>query len=163
MASDNEKRDNLEATIRLYRELNDEIEKEKKSKRGLHSAEKQLSLLREEAANNQRIINEYYKNADVLLDEQKDDLKEILSRQREIVEEEKMLDEAIELAKDMLAKSPLGLRMTKDAINLTMDSPSLETMIRLDNRGQIVCTASKDLMEAFQAFFEKRKPNYPLR
>ncbi len=80
-----------------------------------------------------------------------------------IVDEDKLLDAALELANEMITKSPLGLRMTKEAINLSLDSPSLETMIRLDNRAQLACSVSKDMMEAIQAHFEKRKPKYPLK
>lgn len=89
MATEKERRDNLEATLRLYQELNNEIKEEMKSKKGLRDAEAQLRLLREESANNQRMINELMKNASVLTEEQKNDLKEILSRQRAIVDEEK--------------------------------------------------------------------------
>ncbi len=74
-----------------------------------------------------------------------------------------LLNSANELAESMLAKSPLGLRMTKEAINLSLDSPSLETIIQLENRSQMLCSSSSDIMEAINAFFEKRDPKYPLR
>jgi enoyl-CoA hydratase/carnithine racemase len=80
-----------------------------------------------------------------------------------VVEEDKLLETAIELAENMLHKSPLGLRMTKQAINLSMDSPSLETIIQIENRGQILCSMSNDVMEGLKAFYEKRDPEFPLR
>ncbi|MHA1804937.1 MAG: enoyl-CoA hydratase/isomerase family protein [Promethearchaeota archaeon] len=80
-----------------------------------------------------------------------------------VVEKEKLLESGLELASDLLAKSPLGLRMTKEAINLSMDSPSLETIIQLENRTQMLCSTSSDLNEGIAAFFEKRKPKYPLK
>lgn len=80
-----------------------------------------------------------------------------------IVDEEKLLDSARELAKVMLSKSPLGLRMTKQALNLSLDSPSLETMIQLENRGQVLSGSSKDVLEAFSAYMEKRVLKFPLR
>lgn len=80
-----------------------------------------------------------------------------------LVAEDKLLDSALELAKEMLKKSPLGLRLTKQAINLSLDSPSLETIIQLENRAQMLCSASNDIMEGIQAFLEKREPNYPLK
>ena len=79
-----------------------------------------------------------------------------------VVEEAKLLDTAIELAESMLHKSPLGLRMTKQALNLSLDSPSLETILQLENRAQMLCSASDDIMEGIQSFFEKREPKYPL-
>jgi len=79
-----------------------------------------------------------------------------------IVEKDKLLESAMEIAEVLLSKSPLGLRLTKQAINLSLDSPSLETIIQLENRGQVLCSNSKDVMEAFNAYMEKRKPNFPL-
>jgi len=80
-----------------------------------------------------------------------------------VVEEEELLDSGINLAKELLKKSPLGLRMTKQALNLSLDAPSLETIIELENRAQMLCVTSDDIMEGVQAFFEKRDPKYPLR
>ena len=80
-----------------------------------------------------------------------------------LVDEEKLLDSALELAKDLLKKSPLGLRLTKQAINLSLDAPSLETLIQLENRAQMLCSTSDDIMEGIQAFMEKREPSYPLK
>ncbi|MFX1322865.1 MAG: enoyl-CoA hydratase/isomerase family protein, partial [Promethearchaeota archaeon] len=77
-------------------------------------------------------------------------------------DETKLLDAAMVIAKSLLTKSPLGLRMTKEAINLSLDSPSLETIMQLENRSQMLCSTSDDLLEGVNAFFEKRRPKYPL-
>lgn len=77
-------------------------------------------------------------------------------------DENELLASALEIAEELLTKSPLGLRMTKEAVNLTLDSPSLETIMQLENRSQMLCSTSADLMEGINAFFEKRKPKYPL-
>jgi enoyl-CoA hydratase/carnithine racemase len=79
-----------------------------------------------------------------------------------LVEEDKLLDSALELANEMLKKSPLGLRMTKQALNLALDSPSLETMVQIENRGQVLSGSSADVLEAFYAYMEKRDPKFPL-
>jgi len=79
-----------------------------------------------------------------------------------VVEEENLLDMAIELAENLLHKSSLRLRMTKQAINSSLDSPSLESILQLENRAQMLCSASDDIMEGVQSFFEKRDPKYPL-
>lgn len=78
-------------------------------------------------------------------------------------DENQILESAIELAKNMLSKSPLGLRMTKQAINLSMDSPSLETIIQFENSSIVLTFSSKDVNEASSAFFEKRTPKYSLK
>lgn len=80
-----------------------------------------------------------------------------------VVEEDKLLESGTELANEMLNKSPLGLRMTKEAINLSLDAPSLETIIQIENRNQVVTGTSKDVVEGVTSFFEKRNPKYPLR
>ena len=80
-----------------------------------------------------------------------------------VVDEANLLDEGIKLAKQLLTKSPLGLRMTKQAVNISLDSPSLETIMELENRAQMLCSTSNDLTEGAQAFFEKRDPKYPLK
>lgn len=74
----------------------------------------------------------------------------------------KLMETAIEIAENLLLKSPLGLRMTKEAINLSQDSPSLETIIQLENRAQMICSTSSDVLEGVAAFFEKRKPKFSL-
>lgn len=78
-----------------------------------------------------------------------------------VVKGEELLEAGTELAKNMLKKSPLGLRMTKEAINLSLDAPSLETIVQIENRSQMLCAQSKDVSQGIQAFFEKRDPEYP--
>ncbi|MHA1413711.1 MAG: enoyl-CoA hydratase/isomerase family protein [Promethearchaeota archaeon] len=76
---------------------------------------------------------------------------------------EVLLETAIEKARELLRKSPLGLRLTKKAINLSMDSPSLETMVQFENSSMVLSFSSKDVNEASAAFFQKKEPKYPLR
>ena len=76
-------------------------------------------------------------------------------------DETSLLSEAMKIAENLLTKSPLGLRMTKEAMNLSMDSPSLETIMQLQNRAQMLWSTSDDLLEGVNAFFEKRRPKFP--
>lgn len=76
-------------------------------------------------------------------------------------DETKLFKAAIEIAENLLSKSPLGLRMTKEAINISLDSPSIDTIMQIENRTQMLCSTSTDLLEGINAFFEKRKPKYP--
>lgn len=80
-----------------------------------------------------------------------------------VAEKEKLLETGMEIAKDLLSKSPLGLRMTKEAINLSLDSPSLENILQFENSSIVLTFSSKDVQEASSAFFEKRKPKFPLK
>ncbi|WP_310475305.1 enoyl-CoA hydratase/isomerase family protein [Sandarakinorhabdus sp.] len=64
------------------------------------------------------------------------------------------------LVAEMLATSPIGLRMTKEGLGTSIDAPSLEAAIAMENRNQLMCAASDDFKEGLAAFMEKRPPNY---
>ena len=61
---------------------------------------------------------------------------------------------------EMLATSPMGLRMTKEGLNMAVDAASLEAAMAIENRNQILCAQTEDVKEGMQAFIEKRKPVY---
>lgn len=56
------------------------------------------------------------------------------------------------------AYSPFGQRMTKQVYRSTIDAPSLEAALDVENRTQILANGSEDAAEARRAFLEKRKP-----
>ena len=64
------------------------------------------------------------------------------------------------LAEEMLHASPLGLRLTKDALNHSIDAGGLEAVIAMEDRNQILSSRSNDFREGIAAFLEKRKPSY---
>lgn len=64
---------------------------------------------------------------------------------------------------EMLATSPMGLRLTKEGLNLAVDSASLEAAMAIENRNQLLCSRSPDAREGMQAFLEKRPPVYERR
>ncbi|MFX0003190.1 MAG: enoyl-CoA hydratase/isomerase family protein [Candidatus Hodarchaeota archaeon] len=80
-----------------------------------------------------------------------------------VVKKESLLEEALILAEELLTKSPLGLRMTKEALNLSLDSPSLNNILQFENSSIVLTFSSKDINEAANAFFGKRKPEYGLK
>ena len=77
-----------------------------------------------------------------------------------VVADETLLEEATNLAQQILGKSPMGIRFTKDALNANIDAQSLEVAIKLENRSQVICLSTKDLLEGVFSFLEKREPNY---
>jgi enoyl-CoA hydratase/carnithine racemase len=77
-----------------------------------------------------------------------------------VVSQETLLDEGLKLAGDMLRGSPMGLRMTKETLNLIIDAPSLEAGLTIEDRQQVMLIATSDHQEAVRAFQEKRPPNY---
>lgn len=78
----------------------------------------------------------------------------------EIVPHEQLLDKALALAGEMLLTSPMGLRLTKDALNLNIDAASMEHAFALEDRQQVMLGQAGDFGEAKAAFFEKRPPNW---
>jgi enoyl-CoA hydratase/carnithine racemase len=64
------------------------------------------------------------------------------------------------LADEMLRNSPLGLRLTKECLNASLDAGSLEQVIAMEDRNQILCTRSADFGEGIAAFLQKRAPHY---
>jgi len=65
------------------------------------------------------------------------------------------------LAEEMLATSPLGLRLTKEGLNLALGAGSLEAAIALEDRGQVLCASAGYFEEGIAAFRERRQPTYP--
>ena len=57
-----------------------------------------------------------------------------------------------------LLTSPMGLRLTKDALNLNIDAASMEHAFGLEDRQQILLSQTADSVEARNAFLEKRAP-----
>ena len=77
-----------------------------------------------------------------------------------IVAEEELLDAGLELANEMLLTAPWGLRLTKQALSMALDAPSLDAAMALEDRQQVLLTATEDHAEAMAAFLEKRPPVY---
>jgi len=78
----------------------------------------------------------------------------------EVVAEEALLETATRYAKEMLLASPMGLRLTKEGLNVAIDAPGLEAAIAIENRNQVLCSRTKDAQEGMRAFIEKRSPVY---
>ena len=64
------------------------------------------------------------------------------------------------MAGNMLRASPMGLRMTKETLNLTVDAPSLEAALTHEDRQQVMLIATDDHAEAVRAFRAKDAPLY---
>lgn len=80
-----------------------------------------------------------------------------------VVAPDEVEGEARGFVEDMLNATPLGLRLTKDALNHAIDAQGLEAAIAMEDRNQILCSSDGDFPEGIAAFLEKRKPNYAKR
>lgn len=52
------------------------------------------------------------------------------------VERDQLMETALELARILNSKNPMGLRLTKEAININMDASGLEQALHLEDRNQ---------------------------
>jgi len=78
----------------------------------------------------------------------------------EVMPDAELESAARKLAKEMLATTPLGLRLTKECLNASLDAGSLEAVVAMEDRNQILCTQTKDFQEGMLAFLQKREPTY---
>jgi enoyl-CoA hydratase/carnithine racemase len=78
----------------------------------------------------------------------------------EVVPDDRMEEAARRLLEDMLTTSPLGLRLTKECLNASIDAGNLDQVIAMEDRNQVLCTQTQDVREGILAFLQKRKPEY---
>jgi len=67
---------------------------------------------------------------------------------------------ARELASRMLRNSPLGLKLTKECLKHALDAGSLEQVIAMEDRNQILAARSSDFREGVGAFLGKREARF---
>jgi enoyl-CoA hydratase/carnithine racemase len=61
-----------------------------------------------------------------------------------------------ELADAIRRNSPLGVALTKECLNASIDASSLEAAVAMEDRNQILAAQSGDFRERIRAFLEKR-------
>jgi enoyl-CoA hydratase/carnithine racemase len=69
-----------------------------------------------------------------------------------------LLDDALELARAIVANSPGGVQLSKRALQANMEVSSYAAALELENRGQALMTRTADMSEALAAFKERRTP-----
>jgi enoyl-CoA hydratase len=62
----------------------------------------------------------------------------------ELVEPGKLLDRAIEIASGIAELAPLGVQLTKRAVQVNTDAAGLESAIELENRNQVLSHATEE-------------------
>jgi enoyl-CoA hydratase/carnithine racemase len=78
----------------------------------------------------------------------------------DLVPAEALLDKGLALATEMTANAPMGLRMTKEALNRNLDARDLADAMAVEDRQQVMMLMSEDHREAVEAFLAKRPPEY---
>jgi len=77
-----------------------------------------------------------------------------------VVPADDLLGAALELAGEIAANAPFGVRMTKQVVQQNVDAPSLEAAVELENRTQVLAVSTEDNTEAVAAFRERRVPTF---
>ena len=62
-----------------------------------------------------------------------------------------------------MLNTPFGVALTKEGMWSALEIPGLQAAIDLENRQQIMASATEDHHEAMRAFLEKRPPRYQNR
>jgi enoyl-CoA hydratase len=76
-----------------------------------------------------------------------------------VVPQEKLMEEAKDLARRILRNAPLAVHFAKDAVEMGMDMTTQQA-IKYAERSLEVLAHSEDAQEGIKAFVEKRKPNF---
>lgn len=78
----------------------------------------------------------------------------------EVVPDAELSEAAKPYLQEMLTTSPMGLRLTKEGLNMAIDAQGLEAAMAIENRNQLLCSKTEDVKEGMRAFIEKRDPVY---
>ena len=70
----------------------------------------------------------------------------------DVVEDAELHATAVAKAREIACHSPLAVWMTKETMWQTVDAPSLRHALDIENRTQVMCTATGDLAQSFTAF-----------
>lgn len=77
-----------------------------------------------------------------------------------LVDDGDIVEEAIAMARMVLANSPFAVAHTKRVMRENLDAPSYAAALELENRAQILASMTDDYKEATAAFAEKRSPRF---
>jgi enoyl-CoA hydratase/carnithine racemase len=65
----------------------------------------------------------------------------------ELVGDDQLLPRALELASQIVANSPLGVALTKRALQVNTDAPDLFAAVELENRNQVITLATEESVQ----------------
>jgi enoyl-CoA hydratase len=78
----------------------------------------------------------------------------------DLLDEATLLDAAMTKAAEVMRNTPFGVALTKQGMWSALEIPALQNAIDLENRQQIMASATSDHREALAAFLERRPPRY---
>lgn len=78
------------------------------------------------------------------------------------VDDDKLADEALAIARNIMVNVPLGVWLTKQSLWLNQSAGSFEAAMELENRGVFLAQSTQDAKEKRQSFWDKRDPKFDL-
>ncbi|HAP74734.1 MAG TPA: enoyl-CoA hydratase [Acidimicrobiaceae bacterium] len=78
----------------------------------------------------------------------------------DLVDDHSLMDCALTKAHEIMRNTPFGVALTKQGMWSALEIPAMQNAIDLENRQQIMASATADHREAMAAFLERRAPNY---
>jgi len=78
----------------------------------------------------------------------------------DLVDDDALLETALAKARQIMLNTPFGVALTKEGMWSALEIPGMQAAIDLENRQQIMASATADHREAMTAFLERRPPSY---
>ena len=76
-----------------------------------------------------------------------------------IVAPDALLEEARRIAREIAKRSPVAIRLARDAVNMALET-GLSAGLEIERRAIALAFSSEDAKEGFNAFLEKRPPEF---
>ena len=118
-------------------------------------AELGMSYLLPRAVGSQRAAELLYTARPVLADEA-----ERIGLVVRTVDDDQLIESALEIARGIIANVPMGIWLTKQSLWLNETAGSLEAAIELESRAVQIAQATDDAAEKRASFWEKRPPGF---
>ena len=78
----------------------------------------------------------------------------------DLLDDDTLMDAALTKAHEVMRNSPFGVALTKEGMWGALEIPAMQNAIDMENRQQIMASATADHREAMMAFLERRPPDY---
>jgi enoyl-CoA hydratase len=78
----------------------------------------------------------------------------------DLVDDHALLEAAYTKAEQIMLNAPFGVALTKEGMWSALEIPGMQAAIDLENRQQIMASATADHREAMMAFVERRPPDF---
>lgn len=78
----------------------------------------------------------------------------------DLIDDHALLEAAYTKAEQIMLNAPFGVALTKEGMWSALEIPGMQAAIDLENRQQIMASATADHREAMMAFVERRPPDF---